>query len=193
MTRPGFSASTIAFSSLATASGSTVPSCLTRIPLSAPMASAVRIVSDAAAGPIDTATISVAWPFSFRRIASSTAISSKGFIAILMLARSTPEPSGLTRTLTLKSITRFTATSSFLHPLRAGSGASYGPTNTESTHVGDRAHVLREQRNLGPAKKNNKNGAGHETADVSPPGGLRVSAEEEIDVLERDPGAEYPP
>ena len=49
----------------------------------------------ACCGPIETATISVALPFSFRRSASSTAISSKGFIDILTLARSTPEPSGL--------------------------------------------------------------------------------------------------
>ena len=48
-----------------------------------------------------TATISVAAPFSFNRIASSTAISSNGFIDILTLARSTPEPSILTRGLTL--------------------------------------------------------------------------------------------
>ena len=47
-------------------------------------------------------------PFSFRRTASSTAISSKGFIDILTLARSTPDPSDLTRILTLKSTTRLT-------------------------------------------------------------------------------------
>ena len=58
------------------------------------MASAVRIVSAAWLGPIETATISVAAPFSLSRIASSTAISSKGFIDILTLASSTPEPSG---------------------------------------------------------------------------------------------------
>ena len=45
--------------------------------------------------------ISVATPFSFRRTASSTAISSNGFIDILTLAVSTPLPSGLTRILTL--------------------------------------------------------------------------------------------
>ena len=45
--------------------------------------------------------ISVATPFSFRRTASSTAISSKGFIDILTLAVSTPVPSALTRTFTL--------------------------------------------------------------------------------------------
>ncbi len=78
------------------------------------MASAVRMVSEACCGPIDTAIISVALPASLRRIASSTAISSKGFIDILILASSTPEPSGLTRILTLKSITRFTGTRIFM-------------------------------------------------------------------------------
>src|SRR6188474_3286797 len=125
MTRPGFSASTIALSSFATASGSTTASVFTRIPRSAPIASAVRMVSDACAGPIDTAMISVALPASFKRIASSTAISSKGFIDILMLASSTPEPSGLTRILTLKSTTRFTGTRIFMNsPSRAGTGTS---------------------------------------------------------------------
>ena len=42
-------------------------------------------------------TISVALPASLSRIASSTAISSNGFIDILTLASSTPEPSLLTR------------------------------------------------------------------------------------------------
>src|SRR4249919_4230368 len=60
--------------------------------------------------------ISVALPASFRRIASSTAISSNGFIDILMLASSTPEPSVLTRILTLKSTTRFTGTKIFMIP-----------------------------------------------------------------------------
>ena len=65
------------------------------------MASAVRSVSWACFTPMETTTISSAAPFSFRRIASSTAISSKGFMLILTLARSTPEPSPFTRTLTL--------------------------------------------------------------------------------------------
>ncbi|AMK22961.1 hypothetical protein K426_10080 [Sphingobium sp. TKS] len=60
-----------------------------------------KSVSCAFASPIETATISVPWPFSFRRIASSTAISSKGFMDIFTLARSTPVPSGFTRGLTL--------------------------------------------------------------------------------------------
>ena len=46
------------------------------------MASAVRMVSAQAATPIETAMISVAMPFSLRRTASSTAISSNGFIDI---------------------------------------------------------------------------------------------------------------
>ena len=65
------------------------------------MASAVRICSCAADGPAETATISVATPFSLRRTASSTAISSKGFMDILTFAVSTPVPSAFTRTFTL--------------------------------------------------------------------------------------------
>src|SRR5206468_11377516 len=77
-------------------------------------ASAVRNVSWQAVTPQDTATISVTMPFSFSRTASSTAISSNGFIDILTLAVSTPEPSDLTRTLTLKSTTRLTGTRTFM-------------------------------------------------------------------------------
>src|SRR6185437_2841352 len=40
-----------------------------------------------------------------------------GFIDILTLDNSTPDPSLLTRTLTLKSTTRFTATRTFIDPL----------------------------------------------------------------------------
>ena len=50
---------------------------------------------------MDTTTISVAAPFSLRRTASSTAISSKGFMLILTPCVSTPEPSAFTRTFTL--------------------------------------------------------------------------------------------
>ena len=50
----------------------------------------------ALAEPIETATTSVASPRSLMRTASSTAISSKGFIDILTLARSTPLPSDFT-------------------------------------------------------------------------------------------------
>ena len=58
--------------------------------------------------------ISVALPASFSRIASSTAISSKGFIDIFTLASSTPEPSALTRILMSLSTTRFTGTTIFM-------------------------------------------------------------------------------
>ena len=50
---------------------------------------------------VDTAITSVAVPASSRRTASSTAISSNGFMDILTLAVSTPVWSALTRTLTL--------------------------------------------------------------------------------------------
>ena len=65
------------------------------------MASAVRIVSAACAGPIETATISSTLPASLSRIASSTLISSNGFIDIFTMASSTPEPSAFTRIFTL--------------------------------------------------------------------------------------------
>ena len=101
MTRPGFSASTTPFRILATPSGSAASSTLTRMARSAPMASAVRNVSCACCGPTETTMISSTLPASFSRIASSTPISSNGFIDILTLARSTPEPSALTRIFTL--------------------------------------------------------------------------------------------
>jgi hypothetical protein len=51
--------------------------------------------------PIDTTTTSSTLPASFRRSASSTAISSNGFIDIFTLASSTPEPSPFTLIFTL--------------------------------------------------------------------------------------------
>ena len=78
------------------------------------MASAVRSVSCALSAPAETATISSAWPASFMRTASSTAISQKGFIAILTFAVSTPVRSDFTRTFTLGSIVRLTATRTFM-------------------------------------------------------------------------------
>ncbi len=95
ITRPGCSLSTSAFSSLATASGCSSSALSTRMARSAPMAIAVRRVSWHCATPQDTAMISVTTPFSFRRTASSTAISSNGFMLILTLAMSTPVPSTL--------------------------------------------------------------------------------------------------
>ena len=97
----GCSLSTTARRSFATASGCSSTSVSTRIARSAPSASAVRSVSWQAERPQDTATISVATPFSFMRTASSTAISSNGFIDILTFAVSTPLPSVFTRTFTL--------------------------------------------------------------------------------------------
>ncbi len=64
--------------------------------------------------PQETATISVAVPASFSRSASSTAISSNGFIAIFTLASSTPVPSAFTRTLTFASTTRLIGTRIFI-------------------------------------------------------------------------------
>ena len=78
------------------------------------MASAVRMVSAHCAPPSDTATISVAFPASFNRTASSVAISQKGFIDIFTFCVSTPVPSDFTRTFTFASITRFTATRTFI-------------------------------------------------------------------------------
>ena len=103
ITRPGASSSATAFRIFATASGSTSApsSTCTSTARSAPIASAVRSVSCAFAGPTDTATISEAAPFSFRRMASSTAISSNGFMLIFTFARSTPLPSDFTRGFTL--------------------------------------------------------------------------------------------
>ena len=74
----------------------------------------MRRVSAQRASPRDTATTSAATPCSFSRIASSHAISSNGFIDIFTFAMSTPLPSDLTRTFTLKSTTRFTGTNSFM-------------------------------------------------------------------------------
>ena len=101
ITSDGCSLSISAFKSLATASGCRSASVSTRMARSAPMAMAVRRVSWHWATPQLTAMTSVTRPFSFRRTASSTAISSKGFMLILTLAVSTPLPSDLTRTFTL--------------------------------------------------------------------------------------------
>ena len=64
------------------------------------MASALRNVSWACFGPMDTATTSVATFFSLSWIASSQAISQKGFMDIFTLASSTPLLSPATRTRT---------------------------------------------------------------------------------------------
>ena len=86
---------------LATAKGSISCSVFTKIPLSAPIANAVLMVSCDSCGPIEIAITSSACDASLILNACSTAISSNGFIAIFTLASSTPELSGLTLTLTL--------------------------------------------------------------------------------------------
>mmetsp|Transcript_44061 Transcript_44061/g.89962 ORF Transcript_44061/g.89962 Transcript_44061/m.89962 type:complete len:224 (-) Transcript_44061:77-748(-) len=104
ITKSPASLSVINFRALATASGCTSWSVRKAVSiwmaLSAPIAKAVRRVSWQALGPTDTATISVAIFFSFKRIASSMAISQKGFMDIFTLVKSTPVLSGRTRTFT---------------------------------------------------------------------------------------------
>ena len=74
----------------ATANGSISPSWRTCIPLSAPIASAVLMVSWHCWTPTETAIISSQIPASLSLIACSTDISSKGFIDIFTFASSTP-------------------------------------------------------------------------------------------------------
>src|ERR1700740_128082 len=129
MTSCGASLAATAFRSFATASGCSSAVLSTRMARPAPSASAVRSVSWQAPIPQDTATISVAIPFSLNRTAFSTQISSKGFMDIFTLAVSTPEPSGFTRTLTLKSTTRLTATSTFMGDAGRGALRTCGSAN----------------------------------------------------------------
>src|SRR5437660_8362378 len=146
MTSWGFSLTAIAWSSLATASGCSSTSVSTRIARSAPIASAVRNVSWQAVTPHDTATISVTMPFSFSRTASSTAISSNGFIDILTLVVSTPEPSGLTRTLTLKSTTRLMGTMTFIFYLLQT------PLLLYLNHTAHLSELISQSRGLGSSQ-----------------------------------------
>ena len=90
ITISGFSSRITAFNNLATASGCNSASVCTSTPRSAPIASAVRIVSWHCAAPSETAITSLTVPASRSRNASSTAISSNGFIDIFTLAVSTP-------------------------------------------------------------------------------------------------------
>lgn len=75
----------------------------TWIPLSIPMANAVLNTSCACCGPHDTAISSLANFFSFKRTASSTAISSNGFIECFTPSVTTPVLSGFTRICNTKS------------------------------------------------------------------------------------------
>src|SRR3990167_6735445 len=76
---------------------------------------------------METATISCTFCCSFQRMPSSTAISSNGFIDILTLSVSTPEPSDFTRILTWKSTTRLIATNTFT---RKPPTIDYAPSGT---------------------------------------------------------------
>src|SRR5437870_2665407 len=84
------------------------------MPRSAPMASAVRIVSCAAGGPSDTMTTSPAPACSLRRRASSTANSSYGLRINLTPASSSDLPSEAILTRVSESGTRFTHTAIFM-------------------------------------------------------------------------------
>src|SRR5262249_36925311 len=76
-----------------------------------------------------TTITSAALPASFSLTASSTAISSNGFTDILTLASSTPVPSVLTRTLTLKSTTLLIGTRIFM-----GNSLVFGCQEGEGEH-----------------------------------------------------------
>ena len=100
-TKSGFSFSTIFCNAFATANGSTVPSVLIKIPLSAPTAKAFLTVSCDFSSPTVIAIISVALPASLIFTASSIALSSGGLLDIFTLSVTTPVPSSLTLTWTL--------------------------------------------------------------------------------------------
>src|SRR5258705_4181193 len=138
MTSCGCSLSTTALRSLATGSGWSSASVSIRIARSAPAAIAVRSVSWHWAPPQLTTTTSLAAPFSLSRTASSTAISSNGFMLILAFPNSTPLPSSFTRTLTLESTTRLTGTMTFIASLQ----------------VFNHRHTLLAQRLLAPIVDN---------------------------------------
>ena len=80
----------------ATARESSSCSASTRMARSAPMASPVRSCSDDVLPPMLTSTTSAPPPLSFRRSASSMAISSNGLTTYLRLSVTMPLPSGLT-------------------------------------------------------------------------------------------------
>src|SRR5579864_9298203 len=219
MIRPGCSASAMALRIFATAKGSTaLPSVFTRMPRSAPMASAVRMVSAACCGPIEAQTISVALPASLSRIASSTAISSNGFIDILTLPSSTPEPSALTRIFTSLSTARFTGTRIFMAArllvrwlfclsrgawpaARAPAMLRCGnlPAAAPAVNVSACARTLVcgwlrafEQGNPGRPHHHEQNGAGDQTADMRPVGDTVVGAARGVDELPDRPEADDP-
>src|SRR6476660_7749765 len=180
---------------------------------SAPMESAVRRVSCDLLLPIETATTSPASPRSLMRTASSTAISSNGFIDIFTLARSTPLPSDLTRTLTLESMTRFTGTSIFmrlsfpafttgpLDPVHLATARWRRPycrpwlKSMVSRHfewVLGAAPGLVEQDYTAPPHKQDQHCPGRQPANVSPPGDVLLALDQQVDELGGDPDAKRP-
>src|SRR5580692_6733662 len=213
MMRPGCSASAMALRIFATAKGSmALPSVFTRMPRSAPMASAVRMVSAACCGPIEAQTISVALPASLSRIASSTAISSNGFIDILTLPSSTPEPSALTGTrifMALKDLAGDGGFSCFRLQSatcsRSGDAAVREPTGR--SRCGQRRSMRRcgraagryrlgmraiKQRNAGRPYHDEQDRAGDQTADMGPIGDAVVGAARGVDELPDRPAADDP-
>src|SRR5262249_30726954 len=217
ITRSAFSFSTTRFSTLATPSGSTLAPVFTRMARSAPMASAVRSVSCDLSEPIDTATTSVASPRSLMRTASSTAISSKGFIDILTLSKSTPLPSDLTRTLTLKSTTRFTGTRIFMRPVFPARALVPPKHEPEACYLASAkwpgrycrrpgksmvsrgfalslgpAPGLIEHRYTAPPHRQNQHRAGEQPANMRTPGDALLGAEGEVSELGENPEAKRP-
>src|SRR5256886_1148891 len=106
-----------------------IRSAWSRTPRSAPMASVVRIVSWAAAGPSAITTTSPAPAFSFRRSASSTANSSYGLRMNLTPASSSDLPSAAIFTRVSESGTRLMQTAIFM---RKVSGIGCQETNLPS-------------------------------------------------------------
>ena len=100
-TKSGFSFSTTFCKIFETANGSSIPSALTWIPLSAPTAKAFLTVSWAFSSPTVIAITSVAFPASLIFTASSIALSSGGLVDIFTLSVTTPVPSSLTLIWTL--------------------------------------------------------------------------------------------
>ncbi len=94
---------------------------------SAPMARPVRSCSCAAFGPMLTSTTSEPACFSFRRSASSIAISSNGLTTHLTLSVANPVPSALILSCVSGSGTRFTVTRIF-----TGGVSSGGNSGTET-------------------------------------------------------------
>src|SRR5262245_5913263 len=151
------------------------------------------------------------------RTASSTAISSKGFIDILTLARSTPVPSDLTRTLTLKSTTRFTGTRIFMRLFLSRTCFCFPPNAHEARYLASarwhgrycrqprKSMVPRlferlsgpspgavEERYTAPPHEQDQDGTCRQTPDMRPPGDTLLGIDQEVGELRKNPKAERP-